>query len=291
MKFLLDSGDPDEYRRIVSLAKQKERELWGATTNPTLIAKKLTGQKIKKEEAFALQKKIVLEILEIVPGAVSAEVYADEKTTAEEMIEQGKDIATWHDRVVVKLPTTIEGFKARTELRKENIVTNNTLVFSQEQIFAICLHEQIVQQQFSLPTPKWPPFISPFVGRLDDIGQLGIDLVANGMKIKKLLKPTLWMLEASVRSVQHINEGEELGSELITAPAKVYTSFFQGESITERTQLASIPYWEPPEELLKINSIDAFMDALTSETLNIKHDLTEKGIVRFAQDWNALITN
>src|ERR1700719_1712375 len=113
-KFLLDSGDPDEYKEITSLAKEKGYELWGATTNPTLIAKKLAGQKITSEEAFALQKKIVFEILDIVPGAVSAEVYADDKTTAEQMVEQGRDIAKWHERIFVKLPTTIEGFKART---------------------------------------------------------------------------------------------------------------------------------------------------------------------------------
>lgn len=303
IKFLLDSGDPDEYREIAALAKEKGSELWGATTNPSLIAKKLLGpsthstssglqQKITRDEAFALQKKIVLEILEIVPGAVSAEVYADSITSAEEMVAQGRDIASWHERIVVKLPTTIEGFKARTELRKANIVINNTLVFSQQQIFAICLHEQIVTKQFSLEQPKWPPFISPFVGRLDDIGLQGIDLVANGMKIKKLLTPELWMLEASARTAQHILEGEELGSELVTAPAKVYKEYFQGAIGTaEHKQLETIPYWEPPEELLKISTIDMFMDSIISETLNINHDLTSKGLTNFAKDWNNLITS
>lgn len=290
MKFLLDSGDPDEYREIAALAKGKGGELWGATTNPSLIAKKLTGQKITKEEAFTLQKKIVLEILEIVPGAVSAEVYADAKTSAEEMITQGHDIATWHERIVVKLPTTLEGFIARTELRKANIVTNNTLVFSQQQIFAICLHEQIVTKQFGLETSRWPSFISPFVGRLDDIGLQGIDLVANGMKIKKLLKPELWMLEASARTGQHILEGEELGSELITAPGKVYREYFQGAIGTvDQKQLSAIPYWEPPEQLLNIQTIDGFMDAITSGALDIHHELTDKGLIRFAEDWNSLI--
>jgi len=292
MKFLLDSGDPDEYREIAALATEKGRELWGATTNPSLIAKKLAGQKISKDEAFALQKKIVLEILEIVPGAVSAEVYADASTPAEAMIAQGRDIATWHDRIVVKLPTTLEGFIARTELRKENIVTNNTLVFSQQQIFAICLHEQIVTKQFALEGSKWPSFISPFVGRLDDIGLQGIDLVANGMKIKKLLTPELWMLEASARTAQHILEGEELGSELITAPGKVYKEFFQGAtSIIDQKQLQTIPYWEPDEELLKIETVEGFIQALTSGILDIHHDLTEKGLIRFAEDWNSLIAS
>ena len=195
-KFLLDSGDPDEFRLISNLAKENNSQLWGATTNPTLIAKKLSGpstslrgnnKKLSQKEAFQLQKQIVLEILDLVPGAVSAEVYADQKTKASEMIEQGKEIAAWHRRIVVKLPTTIEGFKARTQLRKNGIMINNTLVFSQQQVFAICLHEQIIQREFGPITPKangWQCFVSPFVGRLDDINQNGMQLVENSMKMK-----------------------------------------------------------------------------------------------------------
>src|SRR5579883_1423586 len=160
-KFLLDSGDPIEYREIVALAKEKGSELWGATTNPSLIAKKLAGKKITQEEALKMQKDLVMEILEIVPGAVSAEVYAEANTTAEQMIEQGKDIATWHERIYVKLPTTIEGFKARTALRKEGIAINNTLVFSQEQIYAICLHEKVIRETYNVGDKHWPSFISP----------------------------------------------------------------------------------------------------------------------------------
>lgn len=111
-KFLLDSGDPDEYREIAKLAKDHGSELWGSTTNPTLIAKTILNKKFTQDEAFQLQKEIVLEIVRLLPGAVSAEVYADESTTADEMIAQGREIATWHQRVVVKLPTTLEGFKA-----------------------------------------------------------------------------------------------------------------------------------------------------------------------------------
>ncbi|MBI2442820.1 MAG: hypothetical protein HYV40_02845 [Candidatus Levybacteria bacterium] len=264
IKFLLDSGDPDEYREIAALVKERGKarlptpgtggqELWGATTNPTLIAKKLTGQKITRDEAFALQKKIVLEILDIVEGAVSAEVYADTNTQADEMISQGKEIAAWHDRIVVKLPTTIEGFKARTELRRNGFLTNNTLVFSQQQIFAICLHEQIVRKEFSLEEPLWPPFISPFVGRLDDIGLQGM---------------------------------------LVTAPAKVYRDYFQGiQASTKEIRLQPIPYWEPSEELLKIETVDGFMEAITSGKLDLHHDLTDKGIIRFSDDWNSLMSS
>ncbi len=292
--YLLDSGDPDEYKEIAALAKEKGSKIWGATTNPTLIAKKLAGRKISQQEAYDQQKKLVLDILDLVPGAVSAEVYADANTKASEMIEQGKDIATWHERVVVKLPTTLEGFKARTALRRENITVNNTLVFSQEQIFAICLHEKIIKKE-GAKDKKWPSFISPFVGRLDDLNENGMELVENGMKMKQTYGFDLWMLEASTRRVEHMQWGVAIKSELITAPAKLYREWLpmNKESRIMNKEYAknmlSIPYWEPPKELLAINSEKQFMKAVTSGKLNIQHDLTDKGIISFAQDWKAII--
>lgn len=303
-KFLLDSGDPAEYRKIAQLAKEQGSELWGATTNPSLIAKQLAGQKISQQEALKHQKEIVLEIISLLQGAVSAEVYADTTTSADEMIAQGREIAHWHRRVVVKLPTTIEGFKARSILRKEGIAVNNTLVFSQQQIFAICLHEQIMQQLYGPMTNIWPPFISPFVGRLDDRGENGIDLVAHGMKIKRLFHTPLpksslaiWMLQASVRSLEHFKKGLAVKSELITAPATVYEEWFrlmpdQRESLDEETYtetLQPIPYWMPPQELLAIQSEEAFFEAITSGKLHIQHELTNKGLQKFEQDWKAII--
>lgn len=299
-KFLLDSGDPDEYIKLIEIAKNSGGGIWGSTTNPSLIAKKLSGKKLTVKEAFALQKDLVLEIVSIVPGAVSAEVYADMKTTAEEMIEQGREIATWHQRVVVKLPTTIEGFKARTVLRKEKIMTNNTLVFSQEQIFAICLHEHIIQKLYGPTNELFPPFISPFVGRLDDIGTDGMSLVEAGMHIKQSFNLTLpnsklaiWMLEASVRTSEHIQKGIEMGTELITAPMKVYTEWFskksESEIITQEKKLTELPIWSPSKEITNITTIEAFMNAITTKKLDIYHPLTEKGIVKFVEDWKAIL--
>lgn len=297
-KFLLDSGDPDEFREIAALAKEKGSELWGATTNPTLVAKKLSSKKVTQREAFELQKQIVLEITEIVPGAVSAEVYADAQTTAEEMIEQGRQIDTWHERVVVKLPTTVQGFKARTILRRENVPTNNTLVFSQEQIFAVCLHEQIMQQTEGPIENLWPPFISPFVGRLDDIGEDGMYLVEQGMRIKGLVDANTWMLEASVRRAEHMQRGIQANVEIITAPAKVYREWFgltdeQRSAIDPNSYAANLTKPVPfePGALLSIETVEEFTGALESEKLNIRHDLTDKGLARFAQDWKSILTS
>jgi len=298
-KFLLDSGDPNEYREIALLAKQKSSQLWGSTTNPSLIAKKLAGQKVSAQEAFSvLQKQIITEILGIVPGAVSGEVYASSQTLSDQMITQGKEIATWGDRVVVKLPTTIEGFKARTELRKLGICINNTLVFSQQQVFAITLHEKIMISLYGKPKSSWPCFISPFVGRLDDIGQDGLSMVSHSLNmVRKSFAPdTAWMLEASVRSVAHLKKGIDLGCELITAPANIFADWFaltpeqQSAIDTKNSALTEIPNWSPTDELLQINSVESFMDAITTKKLDIAHDLTDKGIDKFVADWSQIIT-
>ncbi|SRR5258708_7900719 len=296
-KFLLDSGDPQEYKEVFSMAKEKESELWGATTNPSLIAKKLVGKKITSAEAFRLQKEIVLEILSIVPGAVSAEVYADTTTTAEQMIEQGRDISTWHERIVVKLPTTLEGFKARTVLRKEGTAINNTLVFSQEQIYALCLHELLVHKEFNPTNNFWPPFISPFLGRLDDLGEDGIILLANGLYIKNTYfnKDMSWLLSSSIRSIYHMKRTIDLNCDLITAPAKVYKEWF---SLSEEQKnaiqnpapnLKQIPLWYPSEALKQIDTIEKLLQAIETGTLNINHPLTQKGIEKFTEDWKSII--
>lgn len=297
MKWLLDSGDPEEFKEISELLKSENDILWGATTNPSLIAKKLSEKKLTQKELFEEQKRIVLEILDVVPGAVSAEVYADSSTSFEQMIEQGLELSSWHKRVVVKLPTTTEGFKARTELRKQGIAINNTLVFSQQQIFAICLHEKIIQQTYDPKEGDFLPFISPFVGRLDDQGQDGMQLIEYGMNIKDGFKFGLWMLESSVRRVEHIKRGLEAHCEIATIPAKVYKEWFalnneQIESLdpfSYAKNLQAIDQWTPSSKLLEISTIEQFESAISTRELDMFHPLTDTGIERFSADWNALI--
>ena len=301
-KFLLDSGNTNEYKELTKLAKSKGTEIWGATTNPTLIAKNITGKKLTQDEAFKLQKEIILEILSLVPGAVSAEVYADKSTTAEEMIQQGEEIATWNKRIYVKLPTTLAGFKARTALRQENISINNTLVFSQQQIFAITLHEQIVRQINPYIQSTWPQFISPFIGRLDDFGQRGYQIIDHGMKMKsKFLSlnntPLTWILSASIRTPVHIKQTINANAEIITAPGKAYREWFaltpqqiQEIDITTYTKnLKDIPYWDPPLELQKITTVEEFTNAIQTNKLDIRHPLTDRGIDQFVADWKAIL--
>lgn len=298
-KFLLDSGDPQEYRDISLLAKERGSELWGSTTNPSLIAKKIaaSGKKLTPKEAFALQKEIVLEIIDIVPGAVSGEVYADHATTAEDMAEQGRDIASWHPRVIVKLPTTLEGMKARTLLRKEGVGINNTLVFSQEQVFAICLHEKIMQKMYGPSKTGFPAFISPFLGRLDDKGESGISFLKEGMRIKNtFFDPELtWMLSASIRNTYHLQQTLQLDCELTTVPAKVYREWFGLSEEQKRASanpvqnLTDIAPWTPSAKLANIQSADELMSAITSNALDISHPLTAAGIDKFVADWQTIL--
>ena len=301
-QFLLDSGNPQEYRELQALAKEHNTEIWGATTNPTLIARALAGKKLTQQEAFALQKEIVMEILTIVTGSVSAEVYTDETTTAEEMASQGEEIASWNERVNVKLPTTIEGLKARTTLRKKKISINNTLVFSQQQIFAITLHEHIIRKTDPDNQPKWPQFISPFVGRLDGRGENGMQLIEHGMKVKEIFplvnnQPLTWMLAASIRRIEHFKRSIELNSEIITAPAKIYKEWFswteeqQGQLDTQAyaQSLTTIPFWQPPQAIQEIATIEDFMSAIASDELDISHPLTDTGIEQFVRDWKAIL--
>jgi transaldolase len=298
-KFLLDSGDPQEYKEIAELAQKHGQELWGSTTNPSLIAKKLAGQKVTFEDAFSkLQRQIVEEILEIVPGAVSAEVYASKDTSSQNMVDQGRQIATWHKRVVVKLPTTLEGFKARTVLRQEGIPINNTLVFSQEQSFAIALHEKIMIQEFGKPRSDWPCFISPFLGRLDDKGEDGLSFLNHATTTlhREFGTNICWMLAASLRNARHMKGSLSSGCELITSPAKVYQEWFglsdqeqHTLSLQPEANLQAIPIWQPNESLLQIASIDAFMQALEEGRLNISHSLTDTGIEKFVSDWQQIL--
>lgn len=299
-KLLLDSGDPLEYREIKKVTEEHNQELWGSTTNPSLIAKKLKGQKLTPQDAFKLQKDLVMEILTIVPGAVSAEVYADKNTKANDMIAQGEDIASWDKRVVVKLPTTLEGFKARSELRRSGITINNTLVFSQQQVFAITLHEKLMIEAFGKTKSGYPCFISPFVGRLDDKGQNGMSFVRNSMDMLTQYFPEpdlVWMLIASIRSLEHVKASLDCHADLITVPAKIYQEWFamqpEGHIAIDYTSseknLSSIAPWSPSESLLNIALESELMDAMTSGKLNIHHELTDAGIDRFVADWKEIL--
>jgi len=240
------------------------------------------GQKFSREEILSFYKQVVREISLLIPwGSVSVEVYADKNTSAEEMLLQGQEMFSWIPNAHIKYPTTIEGLKAAEQSVKEGIRVNMTLVFSQEQAAAVHAATKNGGVE-TLPGFK-NVFVSPFIGRLDDKGKNGMDLIKNIIEMYKKGDGHVAVLTASVRNINHLLYAISLGSDIITAPFKVLQEWAQQQlSIPSDTfsydtgNLTSIPYQE----------IDLDKDW---HKYNIAHELTDIGMDRFSDDWNALI--
>ena len=188
MKIFIDSGDTDEIKEAHSMGL-----IDGVTTNPSLAAK--SGK---------LFKDLIMEITEIVDGPISAEVVS---TEADAMIREGEDIATWHKNIVVKVPLIAEGLKAVKSLTEKGIKTNVTLCFTANQAL--------------LAAKAGATYVSPFVGRLDDIGADGMQVIRDIRLIYDNFGIDTQILTASARSPIHFLEAARIGSDVITAPWKV----------------------------------------------------------------------
>ena len=186
MKFFIDTANLDQIREANELGG-----LDGVTTNPSLMAK----EGIRGVEN---QRKHYLEICEIVGGDVSAEVIA---TDLEGMIKEGEELAALHPNIVVKVPCIEAGIKAIKYFTRKGIRTNCTLVFSVGQAL--------------LAAKAGATYVSPFVGRLDDIASDGIELVR---KIVEMYDYDTQVLAASIRSTQHIIQCVEAGADVATCP-------------------------------------------------------------------------
>lgn len=188
MKFFLDSANIDHVQEIASWGV-----LDGVTTNPSLVAKE--G---KDFEAT------VLELCKLVP-CVSAQVTA---TEFDDMVTQGTKYASWHKHVVVKVPMTTEGLKAIHHFTQHGIKTNTTLVFSVPQAI--------------LAAKAGATMISPFIGRLDDIGEDGMGLIAEIMEVWHHQNFPTEVLVASTRHPRHIVDAAKLGAHICTVPYEVF---------------------------------------------------------------------
>jgi transaldolase len=188
MKIFIDTGETEEIKEAQAMGV-----LDGVTTNPTLAAK--SGKKFKD---------LIMEITEIVDGPISAEVVS---ITAAEIIKEGEDIASWHKNIVVKVPLIAEGLKAVKVLTGKGIKTNVTLCFSAAQAL--------------LAAKAGATYISPFVGRLDDIAYEGMDLIRDIRLIYDNYGIETQILTASARSPMHFVEAARIGSDVITAPMSV----------------------------------------------------------------------
>lgn len=189
MKFFLDTADVSAIKTINELGVVD-----GVTTNPTIISRE--GRDFET---------VIKEICQIVDGPVSAEVTG---VTAEEMIAEARDIAKWADNIVVKIPMTMEGLKAVNVLSKENIKTNVTLIFTVSQgLMAI---------------KAGATFISPFVGRLEDIGTDAYQLISDLREIIDFYGFETEIIAASIRNTVHVENVAKRGAHIATIPDAVF---------------------------------------------------------------------
>ena len=188
MKIFIDTANVDEIRAAVELGV-----ICGVTTNPSLIA--------REGKVF---EEVIKEITTIVDGPISAEVVAAD---ANGMVAEAKELAKIHKNIVIKIPMTLEGLKATKQLSALGIKTNVTLIFSATQAL--------------LAARAGATYISPFVGRLDDISDSGIDLVADIAEIFAIHDIKTEIISASIRGPQDVTDSAKTGAHIATVPYKV----------------------------------------------------------------------
>jgi transaldolase len=217
MKIFLDTANLEEIRRAAALGV-----LDGVTTNPTLAAKE--GRPFRE---------LILEICQVVKdGVVNAEVVS---TDTEGMLREARELGSWHPNIVVKLPMTREGLRALDVLRGEGIHVNITLVFSPAQAL--------------LAAKAGAYFVSPFLGRLDDISQDGMKLLREILGIYRAYNFSTEVLAASLRHPMHVVEAAKLGAHIATMPFKVFEQLLS-HPLTDQGLEGFLKDWEKAHEVL-----------------------------------------
>lgn len=217
MKFFLDTANLDEIRQAASFGI-----LDGVTTNPTLAAKE------KK-----LFRELILEICDIVKGGVvNAEVVS---TDLEGMIREAHEVVSWHRNVVAKIPMTPDGVRALSKLSRDGVRVNITLVFSPSQALIVA--------------KAGAHFVSPFLGRLDDISQDGLALLREILEIYRAYNFQTQVLAASLRHPLHVVAAAKMGAHIGTMPYKVFEQLFK-HPLTDRGLDEFLKDWEKARETL-----------------------------------------
>jgi transaldolase len=278
-RIFLDGGDPKETRTLIGLLGFLD----GQTTNPTLISKNPEarqrlekGEKFSPDEIYGFYQQVVQEISGLIPqGSVSIEVYADLSTAAGQMLKQGEEMFSWIPNAHIKFPISKEGLKATEQAVQKGLRVNLTLCFSQEQAAAVYAATRVAK--------KGDVFVSPFIGRLDDRGENGMDLITNIIRMYGQGDGHVEVLSASVRTMDHLLYALNIGSDIITAPFEILKQW--GEK--------GLPL---PDDSYCYNSRDLKMIPFRGIDLgknwtdyDLSHDLTIKGMERFSADWNDLI--
>lgn len=278
-KIFLDSGDPKETKE----AKALLGFLDGQTTNPTLISKnpavaeKLQrGEKLTEKAAFDFYKKTAKEIYQLIPdGSISLEVYADKETKAKEMLEQAKEMYSWIASARIKFPTTTQGIKAAKIAVKKGMRVNMTLCFSQKQALAVFLALKEAKEG--------DVYLSPFIGRLDDKGENGMELIKNILEMKKTAETKVEILTASVRKLDHLLYAIFLGSGIVTAPFHILKEWKEKDLIMPD---ADFQYRSEGLKQIPYENLDL---TLPWEGFDISHPLTDSGLEKFSADWKSMI--
>ena len=209
MQFFLDTGNLDEIRTGAAWGI-----LDGVTTNPTLVSKEGMDHRA-----------LIREIAGMVAGPISVETTTDR---AEEMVTQGREYVTWAPNVIVKVPCTPEGIKAASTMRGEGIRTNVTLVFSLNQAV--------------LAAKVGAYFVSPFLGRLDDIGEDSMILLRDIVQVYRAYNFPTQVLAASLRHPMHVAHAAKIGADIATMPFKVMEQLFK-HPLTEIGQTRFLADW------------------------------------------------
>ncbi len=278
-RIFLDSGDPAETERILSLMGFLD----GQTTNPTLVSRNPharerfdKGEKFSADEIYDFYKQVVGDISQLIPeGSVSIEVYADKTTSAEAMLEQGRKMYGWIPNAHIKYPVTAAGLAAAEQSVKAGLRVNLTLCFSQAQAAAVYAATKGAQPGGA--------FVSPFAGRLDDIGENGMAAVENIVRMYAKGDGHTEVLAASIRTYDHFMQSLAAGADIVTAPFGILEQWAKAGRPLPGPDFS---YHPPGLKAIPYEQIDLDQPW---QSFDIRHPLTDKGIDSFSADWNALI--
>lgn len=269
----LDSGNPDETKAIFDMGLA----LNGQTTNPSLVVQNklfqnlATSGRVTLEDLFEVYKKTVQEIRSLLPkGSISIEVYAGADSTVDELLSQAREMRNWIPECHIKLPITEAGLETASILVREGTNVNMTLCFTQEQALAV--------HYATLGAKPGQVFVSPFIGRLDDIGLDGSDLIKNIIGLYREIDSPVFVLAASIRNKNHLQKMFDLQTPIVTVPFEVLKEAAAGDKSEEVS----------PQALKSIPAI-ALPPTTDWHALNIQHDLTDKGLAKFKAAWDELL--
>lgn len=210
MQIFIDSANVEDIKKAAELGV-----ISGVTTNPTLIARE--GRNFKQ---------VIEEIVEVVDGPISAEVIG---LTKDEMVKEARELAKIHPNIVIKIPMIQEGLKAIKELSKEGIKTNCTLIFSLNQAI--------------LAANAGATYVSPFIGRLEDIGESGLELVSKLVNVFEIYDYKTKIIAASIRNPKHVDAIASIGADIATLPYKVIEAMMKHE-LTDKGVERFLKDWE-----------------------------------------------